>query len=68
MAINNSLLAAGNRVISAHYDLTEYLESKIIEAKTIDEAHNIFVLIMRVRKIQTMLQTACTKIDTLEDM
>lgn len=68
MSTNNSLISAYSRLSTAHYDLIEYLEKKIIEAKTAEDAHNIFVLIMRVRKIQTMLQNALDKIDTLEDI
>ena len=68
MSTNSALIHIYSRLSTAHYDLTEYLEKKIIEAKTADDAHNIFVLIMRVRKIQTMLQNALDKVDTLEDL
>lgn len=68
MSSNSALIQIYSRVSTAHYDLTEYLEKKIIEAKTEDQARDILILMMRIRKIQNILQNVLDKIDTLEEI
>lgn len=68
MSTNSDLIHIYSRLSTAHYGLTEYLEKKIIEAKTEDQARDILILIMRVRKIQTILQNALDKVDNLEEI